>query len=72
MRKSIPKPDGWIVVVFLVYIIIIMALTVGWVMNIVSLIGMLGTPVAAIPVVELILRLVGLVVTPLGGILGYF
>lgn len=52
----------------LTYLVILIALVVGWVMNIVSIVGTLADPITGM----LIARLVGTIVFPLGGVLGYF
>lgn len=50
------------------YIIILLALAGGWIANVVKIINVLGDPITGM----LIARLVGTVVFPLGGVLGYF
>ena len=54
----------------LIVLVIWILAVVGWVMNIVKLIGFTGT-IAAFGVIE-ILRVVGIFVAPLGAVLGYF
>ncbi len=48
--------------------ILLLVLGVGWVMNIVTIIGMLSDPITGM----FIFRCVGIFVMPLGGVLGYF
>lgn len=52
----------------LVYVGVLLGLVIGWVMNIVSIVGSLSDPITGL----FIARLVGTVVFPLGGVLGYF
>ena len=52
----------------LTYLAILLGLAVGWVMNVVSIVHTLSDPITGM----FIARLVGTVVFPLGGILGYF
>lgn len=52
----------------LTYLVVILGLIIGWVMNIVSIVHTLSDPITGM----FIARLVGTVVFPLGGILGYF
>lgn len=52
----------------LVYLAILLGLVVGWVMNIFSIVHALSDPITGM----FIARLVGTVVFPLGGVLGYF
>jgi hypothetical protein len=44
-----------------------LAAVVGWVWNIFKLVGLVGEPVGA----EFVLRIVGIVLAPLGAIMGY-
>ena len=55
-------------VVVALYIILMMAILVGWVLNIV----IFATSVSDLSKAETILRVVGIFVAPLGGVLGYF
>ena len=52
----------------LTYLAVLLGLLVGWIMNIVAIIGSMGDAITGM----FIARLVGTVVFPLGGILGYF
>lgn len=52
----------------LVYLAVLIGLVVGWIMNIFGIIHTLSDPITGM----FIARLVGTVVFPLGGILGYF
>lgn len=52
----------------LTYLAVLLGLLVGWVMNIVSIVGSLADPITGL----FIARLVGTVVFLLGGVLGYF
>ena len=49
-------------------LVVFIAAIVGWVMNVVELIGTMGSGIDA----EFVFRLVGVVVAPLGAVLGYF
>ena len=53
----------------LVWIAFVVAVLVGWVMNIVQLIHLSGTATLTLGI---ILRIVGIFVPPLGAIMGYF
>lgn len=53
-----------------VWIAVAIALVLGWVLNIVTLFGMASTPVTDVTLM-FILRVVGIFVPPLGGVLGY-
>lgn len=57
---------GWVAI--LVYLGILLGLVVGWIANIVGIVHTIGDPITGL----FIARLVGTVVFPLGGILGYF
>jgi len=59
MRAILSLGIGWIVVCI--------ALAVGWVMNIVTLVQHANDPITTITVV----RAIGIFVAPLGGVLGY-
>lgn len=50
------------------YIVILLALAGGWVANVVKIVSALADPITGM----LIARLVGTIVFPLGGVLGYF
>lgn len=50
------------------YLIVIIALAIGWIMNIIEIVTTLSGPITGM----LIARLVGTIVFPLGGVLGYF
>ena len=52
----------------LVFIIVWLALAVGWVMNVVEIVQTVSDPITGM----FILRCVGIIVAPLGGVLGYF
>ena len=52
---------------FLFWLTAVGALGIGWIMNIVSIIHVISEPITPM----IILRLVGIIVFPLGGILGY-
>lgn len=54
----------------LIILVIWFLAAIGWVMNIVKLIGFTGT-IAAFGVIE-ILRVVGIFIAPLGAVLGWF
>lgn len=58
------------VIAAILYLVAIAALIVGWFMNIVALVGMLGATHASTS--ELVIRLVGVVVAPFGGFIGWF
>lgn len=64
------KTRGFVVaelVVALAWILIVAIATVGWVMNIVKLVGMLDGEVTTM----FIARIVGVFAAPLGAVLGY-
>lgn len=50
-----------------VYILFAIALFVGWVLNIVAIVGLMGGDITA----ELVVRIVGVLAFPIGGIVGY-
>lgn len=52
------------------WIAVAIALVLGWVLNIVTLVGMASAPVTDVTLM-FILRVVGIFVAPLGGVLGY-
>lgn len=52
----------------LTYLAVLLGLLVGWIMNVVAIIGSMGDAITGL----FIARLVGTVVFPLGGVLGYF
>lgn len=55
-------------VVFIVWLSIILAGVIGWVLNIVKLIGMGADPITGL----FVARVVGIFLAPLGSILGLF
>lgn len=52
----------------IVWLLIVIAAAIGWVMNIITLIGIINDPITGI----FIMRVVGIFVPPLGAVLGYF
>lgn len=52
----------------LAFVAVIVAVIVGWVMNIIAIVAAVSDPITAM----FILRCVGIFVAPLGAILGYF
>ena len=52
----------------IVYLLVAIALFVGWVLNVVAIFSLLGGDITA----ELVIRIVGVFAFPLGGIVGYF
>lgn len=52
----------------LTYLAVLLGLLIGWVMNIVAIVGSMSDAITGM----FIARLVGTVVFPLGGVLGYF
>lgn len=52
----------------IVYLLVLLGLVIGWIMNIVEIVHALADPITGM----FIARLVGTVVFPLGGVLGYF
>ena len=52
----------------LILIVVWLVLVVGWIMNIVEIVATIADPITGM----FILRCVGIVVAPLGGVLGYF
>jgi len=58
--------DGY-TVVELVWVVVVLAGIIGWVINIVKLAGMIGADISA----ELVIRAVGIFFAPLGAVMGY-
>ena len=58
--------DGY-TVVELVWVVVVLAGIIGWVINIVKLVGMIGADISA----ELVIRAVGIFFAPLGAVMGY-
>lgn len=54
--------------VFVVWALSVIAIVIGWVMNIITLMGIINDPITGM----FILRVVGIFIPPLGGVLGYF
>lgn len=52
----------------LVWLIVVAAIVIGWIMNIFDLVGMKFDEIT----IEIALRIVGIVVVPLGAIMGLF
>lgn len=52
----------------LVYVILLLAGIVGWVMNIVTVVHLLSDPLTGF----FVLRCIGILLFPLGAVLGYF
>ena len=52
----------------LMWIAVMIALAVGWVMNVVTIAHVMAEPITGM----FVLRVVGIFVVPLGGVLGYF
>ena len=52
----------------LVGLVIIAAMVIGWVMNIIEIVQTVADPITGM----FVLRCVGIVVAPLGAVLGYF
>jgi hypothetical protein len=50
------------------YVLVLIGLAIGWVMNIVSIIHHINDPLTNM----MILRWVGIIVAPLGGVVGWF
>lgn len=59
-----------IVALYIAYILFILGLLIGWVMNLIEVInlGLSASPLTT----EFIVRLIGVPVGPLGGIMGWF
>lgn len=55
-------------VAYLFYFAFLIAGLVGWVMNIINVVGMINDPITGM----FILRCVGILLAPLGAVLGYF
>jgi hypothetical protein len=53
---------------FLAWLVLLLGLVIGWVMNIIDIVHGLGGPITAM----FVARLVGVFALPLGGVLGYF
>ena len=58
--------DGY-TVVELVWVVVALAGIIGWVINIVKLVGMIGADISA----ELVIRAVGIFFAPLGAVMGF-
>jgi len=54
-----------------VWVMVVIAIAIGWIMNIVKLIGFSGGTFAGNEI-EIILRAVGVFMAPLGGVAGWF
>ena len=52
----------------LIYVVVILAALVGWVLNIVDILAVVNDPITPM----FILRIVGIFIFPLGAVLGYF
>jgi len=60
------KQNGY--VAFGLWMLVVAVIGIGWVMNILALVKMSFSPVT----IELVLRIVGIFLAPLGTIMGYF
>lgn len=60
------KQKGFSVIELMIAVIMVVG-TFGWVWNIIKLVGMTFTPVT----IELILRICGVVLPPLGAVMGF-
>lgn len=58
------------VIALMLYLVAICALVVGWVMNLLALAMIMGHNAASTS--EVVIRLVGVVVAPFGGFIGWF
>lgn len=58
-------------IVAVTYILVMLAAVYGWVSNIVKIVGLIGSDISTIAV-ELIIRLIGVPVAPLGAVAGFF
>jgi hypothetical protein len=62
------KDDGKLeLVAALTYLVLVVAMAVGWIMNAITIWNTIDNPITA----KFILRVVGIFVAPIGGILGY-
>ena len=52
----------------IIFVLVWLAIAVGWVMNIIEIVATVSDPITGM----FILRCVGIIVAPLGGVLGYF
>jgi hypothetical protein len=50
-----------------IYFFIIVAVAIGWIMNVIDIINMLGGEIGT----EFVFRCIGIVIVPLGSLLGY-
>jgi hypothetical protein len=66
--KSKFNQAGGIVVLWLVLLLVCILAGIGWVINIVKLVGLIGADIGT----EFVLRVVGVIVAPLGSIMGWF
>lgn len=55
-------------ILILAHFATVAAVLIGWVLNLIDLIGMIGQEIST----EFILRIVGVPIVPLGSIMGYF
>lgn len=58
-------------IVAVTYVLVMLAAVYGWVSNIVKIVGLIGSDVSTVAV-ELIIRLIGVPVAPLGAVAGFF
>lgn len=58
-------------IVAVTYILVTFAAVYGWVSNIMKIVGLIGSDVSTVAV-ELIIRLIGVPVAPLGAVAGFF
>ena len=59
------------VAAFVAYFFLLIAIVIGWVMNVIDLISATGSD-AAMGTIELVLRIVGIFFFPIGAIMGWF
>lgn len=64
MRNS----KGYTLAVFLVWLVIVVTLGIGWVKNIIAIVGSDFSHITGL----LVVRIIGIFLAPLGSFLGYF
>lgn len=64
--------DGGLVALGLFYIAFAAVAAIGWVLNVVALVGMVSDPLSTAVTVGAVLRVLGIFFLPLGAIMGYF
>ena len=72
MMKTVAKMFTSIsFLIAIIYIVVLLLAVYGWVTNIFKILGLIGSDVSTVAV-ELIIRLIGIPVAPLGAVAGFF